>query len=219
MILVRIMASSRWAGPAAVVGGLLWAPYGVFEMLEPWGAAKVYREDVGYALVTDALLFVTYSLPGALALLLTSLGLLGVLALLRPPAGRARTGGRVLAYAALALAALSLAGVVALFDPVFTAARIFGTLALGAGAVLASLGARRAGAGSGWTLALLALGLLGLFLLPLWPLVYAVEWLPEAGGAALIALFGTGWVGLGLALIARGQVQSGARGSARGGQV
>lgn len=213
MIPMRIMASSRWAGPAAVVGGLLWAPYGVFEMLEPWGAAKVYREDVGYALVTDALLFVTYSLPGALALLLTSSGLLGILALLRPPAGR------ILAYAALALAALSLAGVVALFDPVFTAARIFGTLALGAAAVLASLGARRAGAGSGWTLALLALGLLGLFLLPLWPLVYAVEWLPEAGGAALIALFGTGWVGLGLALIARGQVQSGARGSARGGQA
>lgn len=213
MIPMRIMASSRWAGPAAVVGGLLWAPYGVFEMLEPWGAAKVYREDVGYALVTDALLFVTYSLPGAVALLLTSSGLLGILALLRPPAGR------ILAYAALALAALSLAGVVALFDPVFTAARIFGTLALGAAAVLASLGARRAGAGSGWTLALLALGLLGLFLLPLWPLVYAVEWLPEAGGAALIALFGTGWVGLGLALIARGQVQSGARGSARGGQA
>ena len=197
---MRIQASSRWAGPAAVVGGLLWVPYGVFEMLEPWGAAKVYREDVGYALVTDALLFVTYSLPGALALLLTSLGLLGVLALLGPPAGRARTVGRIFAYAALALAALSLAGVIALFDPVFTAARIFGTLALGAAAVLASLGTRHAGVGSGWTLALLALGLPGLFLLPLWPLVYAVELVPEAGGAALIALFGTGWVALGHAL-------------------
>ncbi len=190
----------RWAGPAAIVGGALWVPYGVFEMLEPWGAAKVYRDDVGYALVTDAPLFVAYSLPGALALLLTSLGLLGVPAFLGSPAGRARTGGGILAFVALALAVLSLAGVVALFDPVFTAARVFGTLALGAATLLAGVGARRAGAGAGWTLALLALGLLGLFLLPLWPLVYAVKWLPEAGGAAFIAVFGIGWVALGLAL-------------------
>ena len=84
---------------------------------------------------------------------------------------------------------------IALFDPVFTAARIFGTLAL------------------------LALGLLGLFLLPLWPLVYAVELLVTAAGAAFIALFGLGWVGLGMALIARGQVPSGTRGSARRGQA
>ena len=216
---MRSTQAIRLRGLAAIVGGLLWAPYGIFEMLEPWGAATVYREDVGYELITDPPLFVAYSLPGALALMLTSLGLLGVLALLGPPAGRARTGGRILASAALALAALSLAGVVALFDPVFTAARIFGTLALGAAAVLASLGARRASAGSGWTLALLALGLLGLFLLPLWPLVYAVGLVPAAGGAAFIVLFGLGWVGLGMALIARGQVQSGARGSARGGQA
>ena len=184
-----------------MLGGALWVPYGVFEMLEPWGTDTVYREDVGYSLITSAPLFVAYSLPGALALLLTSLGLLGVLALLGPPAGRARTGGRILAYAALALAALSLVGVVALFDPVFTAARIFGSLALGAAAVLAGLGARRASAGPGWTLALLALGLLGLFLLPLWPLVYAVELLPAVAGAAFIALFGLGWVALGSFLL------------------
>ncbi len=190
----------RLRGLAAIVGGLLWVPYGVFEMLEPWGAATVYREDVGYELITDAPLFVAYSLPGGLALLLTSLGLLGVLALLGPPAGRARTGDLDVLVVALALAVLSVAGVVALFDPVFTAARVFGTLALGAATLLAGLGARRAGAGAGRTLALLALGLLGLFLLPLWPLVYAVKWLPEAGGAAFIAVFGTGWVALGLAL-------------------
>ena len=202
---------ARVAGPAAVLGGLLWVPYGVFEVLPPWGADVVYREEVGYSVIVDASRFVAYSLPGALALLLTSLGLLGILARPGPPAGRARTGGRILAFIALALGAVSLAGVGALFDPVFTAARIFGTLALGAAAVLAGLGARRAGAGSGWTLALLALGILGLFLMPLWPLVYAVELLPEGAGAAFIVLFGLGWVGLGIALIRRGQLQSGAR--------
>src|SRR5918998_4396548 len=97
------MALARWAGPAGVVGGLLWAPYGVFEMLEPWGVDTVYRDDVGYALVTDTRLFVTYSLPGSLALLLTALGLLGVLAGLRLSAARTGRIARLLAYVALAL--------------------------------------------------------------------------------------------------------------------
>ena len=158
---------ARVAGPAAILGGLLWAPYGVFEMLEPWGAAKVYREDVGYSLVTDTTLFVAYSLPGSLALLLTAAGLLGILARLGLPAARTGRIGRLLAYVALALGALSLAGVVALFDPLFTAARIFGTLALGAATCLAGLAARGAGAPPGWAAGLLLLGLLGLSLLPL----------------------------------------------------
>ncbi len=198
---MRKMASSRWAGPAAVVGGVLWVPYGVFEMLEPWGTDTVYREDVGYALITDTPLYRIYSLPGALALLLTTLGLLGVLALLRLPGGQ---GGRVrvgLAYVAVALGILSLVGVVVLFDPLFTAPRIFGTLALGAATILAGIEASGTGPRPGWGVPLLVLGLLGLFLLPLWPLVYAVELMPEKGGAALIALFGTGWVVLGLALV------------------
>ena len=55
-------------------------------------------------------------------------------------------------------------------------------------------GARR------WAAPLLALGLLGLFLLPLWPLVFAGEVVPEAGGAGIIALFGLGWVLVGYQL-------------------
>ena len=89
---------------------------------------------------------------------------------------------------------------VALFDPLFTAGRIFGSVALGVATFMASIDARRTGAAPGWTLALSALGLMGLLLLPLWPLVYALEWLPEGAGAAFMALFGLGWVALGLAL-------------------
>ena len=196
-------ALHRWAGPAGVVGGLLWVPYGVFEMLEPWGTDTVYRDDVGYSLITDTRLFVAYSLPGSLALLLTVLGLLGILAGLRLSAARSGRIGRLLAYVALALGALSLFGVVATFDPLFTAGRIFGTLALGAATVVAGLAARGAGAPPGWVAALLLLGLLGLFLLPLWPLVYAVQLLPAGAGAACIALFGLGWVVLGSALWSR----------------
>ncbi len=150
--------------------------------------------------MVDAARFVVYSLPGALALLLTSLGLLGVFALLGPPAGRAGAGGRILAYVALALAVLSLAGVAVLLDPLFTAGRAFGSLAFGVATVLAGLGARRAGASRGWTLGLLALGVAGLLQFALWPLMFAVQLVPPAAGAGLIGLFGLGWVALGYAL-------------------
>ncbi len=190
----------RWAGLAAVLGGVLWIPYGIFEMLQPWGTDTVYRDDVGYELITDAPLYRLYSLPGSLALLLTSLGLLGTLALLRLPAGRLSQVGRVLSYLAVMLAVISLGGAIALFDPVFTACRIFGTLALGIAAFLGGLDAQRAGKASGWAIALLLLGLVGMFLLPLWPLVYAVQWLSEGAGAAVIALFGLGWVAAGYRL-------------------
>lgn len=199
----------RRMGAAAALGGLLWMPYGVFEMLQPWGIDTVYRDDRGYEVVTDTLLYWVYSLPGSLALLLTALGLFGVLALLGGPAGRPRSVGRVLTYIALALAVLSLAGLVVGFDPLFTAPRIFGTVALGAGTLLAGIEARRIGATRNWAAALMALGLLGLFLLPLWPLVFALELVPEGGGAGIIALFGLGWVLVGYRLFSRPSDASG----------
>ncbi len=190
----------RWGGLAAMVGGALWVPYGVFEMLEPWGTDTVYRDDVGYSLITDTLLFVTYSLPGSLALLLTSLGLPGVAARLGLRAGRIARIGLILTYAAVALAILSLAGVIVLFDPLFTGGRVFGSLALGTATFLAGVDALRSRAAQGWTAALMALGLAGIFLFPLWPLVYALMWVPEAAGAAFMALFGLGWLAVGYAL-------------------
>ena len=190
----------RWYALAAALGGLLWMLYGVFEMTQPWGEDTVYRDDRGYEVVTDALLYRVYSLPGSVALLLTAVGLLGLFGRLGLPAGRAGRTGLVLAYVASVLAVLSGVGVVARFDPVFTGPRILGTLALGAAALLAGVALRRTGAAPRWPAALLALGLLGLFLLPLWPLVYAVELVPEGGGAGVIALFGLGWVLVGYRL-------------------
>lgn len=182
----------RYLGAATAIGGLLWIPYGVFEMLQPWGIDTIYRDDRGYEVVTDAPLYWVYSLPGSLALLFTALGLRGVFTLL----GLRSRFGRLLTYAALALATLSLIGLIIMFDPLFTAPRIFGTLALGTATLLAGIEARRNGAVGDWAgvfLFLGLLGLLGIFLLPLWPLVFAIEILPEGGGAAIIALFGLGW--------------------------
>jgi len=79
----------RYPSVATMLGGGLWVPYGVFEMLQPWGVDTVYRDDKGYEVVTDALLYWVYSLPGSLALMLTTLALLGVFAWLRP---RGRAG-------------------------------------------------------------------------------------------------------------------------------
>jgi hypothetical protein len=83
----------------------------------------------------------------------------------------------------------------------FTGPRIFGTLALSGATLLAGMEIRRSSAMSGWGTELVALGLLGLFLLPLWPLVNAIELIPEAAGAAVIALFGLGWVLTGYRLL------------------
>lgn len=190
----------RWGGMAALLGGALWVPYGVFAMLEPWGADVVYRDDVGYSVITNTSLFVTYSLPGSLALLLTSLAMLGVLALFGTSAGRIGRIALVLTYVALALSVLSLAGVILLFDPLFTSGRIFGSLVLGTATFLAGVDARRSRLAPGWTVALIALGLAGLFLFPLWPLVYAVQWLSEGAGAVVVALFGLGWLVTGYCL-------------------
>ncbi len=194
----------RWSAVAAVVGGLLWIPYGICEMLEPWGTDTIYRDDVGYELITNKSLYWLYSLPGSLALLLTSLGLLGALTLLRLAAQRAGRIALILTYLAVALALLSLGGTIALFDPVFTASRIFGTLALGIAAILAGIAARGARRPPGWVAMLLFLGVLGVFLLPLWPLVYAWQWLTELVGAAVLGLFGLCWMALGWALWSRG---------------
>ena len=191
----------RWSGIVAMLGGVLWLPYGVLELLEPWGTATApYREDVGYEVVTDGARFIAYSLPGSLALLLTALGLLGTRVLLGLPSGRLGKIGRILTYVTMVLAVLSLGGVIALFDPVFTAGRIVGTLTLGIATFLAGVAARRAGRPPGWGVALVVLGLVGVFLFPLWPLVYAVGWLSEGAGAAIIALFGVAWIVFGWAL-------------------
>ncbi len=191
---------TRWSGVAAMLGGALWIPYSILEMLEPWGADVSYREDVGYSVITDASLFVAYSMPGSLAVLLTSLGLLGVFAWLGVSGSPIDRIGTILTYIAVVLAVLSVVGVIALFDPLFTVGRIFGSLALGAATFLVGLGTLRSRMAPGWTVTLMYLGLAGLFLFPLWPLVYALQWVAQGVGATFMVLFGLGWTVLGYML-------------------
>lgn len=174
----------------AVVGGLLWLPYGVLELLQPWGQDVRYDESLGYSIVLDRQLFTLYSLPGALAVLLCAFALLA----LQQREGVVSRTARATAAAAAGLGAVSVFGVVLAFDPAFTGGRIVGTLLLGGGALLTA-----AGVGAPWRAGLVALGTATVLLLSLWPLVFAVGWLSPAAGAAALALHGAGWVAVGAA--------------------
>ncbi len=175
----------------AVVGGLLWIPYGILELLQPWGVDVRYDDSLGYDAVVDRRLHLVYGLPGSLALVLCAVGLLGLLTRLGT---RSRT---VTAFAGLAaaLGATSAVGIAVGFDPAFTGGRILGTLVLGLGAVAAARACRP----GPWRSAFALVGALGLFLLPLWPLVFAVQWMAPAAGAAVIGLHGLAWTALGVA--------------------
>lgn len=90
-----------------------------------------------------------------------------------------------------------LVGVIALFDPVFTTGRIFDTLALGVATTMAAVVAQQGNAHRTWVIGLIRLGTLGVFLLPLWPVVYALRWLAPGQAASFIVLFGAGWLAVG----------------------
>lgn len=175
----------------AVVGGTLWIPYGILELLQPWGVDVRYDESLGYDAVVDRGLHILYGLPGSLALVLCAVGLLGLLTRLGT---RSRTAS-VAAWSAAALGATSAAGIATGFDPAFTGGRIMGTLLLGVGLVAAA----RAGRSGRWRVALALVGLLALFLMPLWPLIFALHWVAPPAGAGVLGLHGVAWVALGVA--------------------
>jgi hypothetical protein len=170
---------------AAIGGGLAWLPYGALELGTPLGADTAYDASRGYDAVIDRGLFVAYSLPGALAVVLCACALLALDA-----GGR---GARVAAGAAAALGIAGAAGIALAFDPLFTAARIAGTLALAAATWLATAGLLTRAARA-------AFALLGAGLLVLWPLVFAVEVLTPGVAATIIAAYGAGWIAFGLRL-------------------
>jgi hypothetical protein len=177
----------------AALGGALWVAYGVLELVQPWGADTRYDEARGYDVVVDRGLHLLYSLPGSLALLLCAAGLLALLRRFEVDSRATRVAIRVTA----GLAVLSAAGVLLAFDPVFTTGRVLGTVVLGIGLLAAGRAAGRAAGATAWRSPFVALGLVALFLLPLWPLVFAVQWLSPGAGAAVIGLHGLGWMVLG----------------------
>lgn len=195
--LVAAPAVSRapwWPVAALGTGGVLWGVHGPLTMLQPWGEEVRFSESRGYSVVVDDALFVLYNGPGAAGLLLTALGVLALRRRLRSRRPHLAALGTVSTRIAIAFGLVSVLGVVALFDPVFTAARVLGALLLGLGCVCLAVGVRGDTPPGRWPTWLAATGALSLGLLPLWPLVYAVEVLPEWAGAAYFGVFALAWL-------------------------
>jgi hypothetical protein len=179
-----------------MAGGFLWALFGIFEMLEPLGQAKVYVESLGYELVTRPLVYQLYHLPGAIALSLLALALVALTANLR----LAYPGRRGLAYLVVGLAIASLIGTAILLAPLAILGLSLGRLLLGVATLLAGLRAYRSTMASRWGTALLLLGLMGVSLLALQPLTWALLWFPPALSASIMVAFGLGWLLIGIYL-------------------
>jgi hypothetical protein len=197
----RLLGHTPGVPIAMAVGGSLWIVYGYFRFLMPRGPDVMWREDLQYSAIISTELFLLYNLPGILALLLTAWAALSCLTTLQA----ARTGKKRTAQALLALSflfgVLGTVGQVVRFDPLTTGGLGFGVPILGLAVFLAGLSARGGKVvhdHSSWSgLSLVLLGVIGMFTLPLRPLMFALSMLPLAFGTAVFALFGAGWIGLG----------------------
>jgi hypothetical protein len=115
----------RWAGLWPRVGGVLWIPYGIFEMLQPWVRHGLQRCR-GYEVIVNVPLYQAVQACPEAWPCCSRAGAPGYPRPTQAAAGRAGKSWAHPAYIAVLLAVISLGGVLALFDPVFTACRIFG---------------------------------------------------------------------------------------------
>jgi len=195
----------RWE---MVVGGLLWLVHGYLRFLTPHGTDVVWREGLGYSQVVRVDLFVLYNLTGVAALLLTSGGTLRALSSLRTVRRGLVRAARIVALLAVLFSLGAAAGLVLLFDPLTTAGLDLGEPLLGVSLFLTGLAVVTDRDESGhprWLGPLLiGMGALGLATLPLRPAIYAIGLVPLGAGTVAFALFGAGWIVLGIGLRAIG---------------
>ena len=188
-----------------VAGGILWIIHGYFRSMTPLGPDQEWREDLGYSQILNTALFLLYDLPGVLALLLTSWATLSYLPMLSTPRTGVKRAARLLLILGFIFGLVSAAGLMIRFVAPTTAGLDVGTLVLGMALFLAGLAAVKGGnrlydhPGLAAPV-LMLLGAVGIFTLPLRPLMYAFTLVSVAVGAAVFALFGAGWIVLGFGL-------------------
>lgn len=183
-------------------GGALWIVFGYYRFLLPHGPDVQWREDLGYSLILNNALFVLYNLPGVLALLMTSLAAFRYVTAVHPVKRRLGSVSRVLLIISAVFGLMATAGQLGHFDALTTGGLSFGVLFLGLALFLAGMAmtgnntrsrSYRPIPGS----ALILLGVTGMLILLLRPLMFAFQLLPLAFGAAACILFGVGWMLLG----------------------
>lgn len=203
--LQRMMGRGKPVLWAMIVGGVLWIVHGYYRNLTPHGPDVQWQEDLGYSPVLSPELFLLYNVPGVLALLLTAWAALSFAGFLAGPRSLLKQAALISAALGLVLGIIAAAGQVILFDPLTTGGLSFGVPVLGLALFLAGLAVAKDGpSGGGYPGALgpvlMLIGAVGMFILPLRPLMYALEMLPPAFGAGVFAVFGAGWVVLGVVL-------------------
>lgn len=203
--LQRMMGRGEPVLWAMIVGGVLWIVHGYYRNLTPHGPDVQWQEELGYSPVLSPELFLLYNVPGVLALLLTAWAALSFVGFLSGPRSRLKQAALVFAVLGLVLGIIAAAGQVILFDPLTFGGISFGIPVLGLALFLAGLAVARDGrSGGGYPgvlgPGLMLMGAVGMFVLPLRPLMYALELLPLAFGAGVFAVFGGGWVALAVIL-------------------
>jgi hypothetical protein len=180
-------------------GGALWAVFGYYRFLLPHGPDVQWREDLSYSLILNNGLFVLYNLPGVLALLMTSVAAIRYVAGVHPVKRKLGNMSRVLLVVAAVFGLMAAAGQLGQFDVLTTGGLSFGVLFLGLALFLAGMAMTGKSASTGRDrpipgYALILLGITGMLVLLLRPLMFALQLLPLAFGTAACVLFGVGWI-------------------------
>jgi len=189
---------------AMAVGGALWALFGYYRFMTPHGNDVLWREDLGYSLILSNGLFILYNLPGVVALLATTWAALSYVVALHPMHRRLRIASVLLLMFAAVFGLMAAAGQLGQFDALTTGGLSFGVLFLGLALFTAGLAMTKGKDSTGRNRPMVASGLMllggiGVMTLLLRPLMYALQLLPLAFGAAACMLFGLAWIGFGLA--------------------
>lgn len=207
----RTESLTRMLGPgpglvwSMVAGGILWMVHGCFRFIMPFGPDAEWRADLQYSPILSTERFLLYNSPGVIALLLTAWAAFSYLRSLpgtRP--GLQRTA-RILAVLAILFGLIAAVGLAVLFVPPTTGGISLGVPLLGLALLLAGLSVLwdrqdLHGHSGFFGRMLVILGLVGMFTLPVQPLMYALALLPLAVGTAVFALFGAGWVAVAINL-------------------
>jgi hypothetical protein len=188
-----------------VAGGILWMVHGYFRFIMPYGPDAEWRKDLGYSPVLSTELFLLYNVPGVLALLLTAAAAFSYLRSLPRPRRGLQRAARILAMLAILFGLIAAVGASIRSVSPTTGGISLGVPALGLALVLAGLALRSDGVdGRGQTRLLAPLlvltGLVGMFTLPVQPLIYALAVVPFAVGTAVFVVFGVGWAALAFTL-------------------
>jgi hypothetical protein len=144
-------------------------------------------------------MFILYNLPGVLALLMTALGAFPYVAAVHPVKRKLGNVSRVLLVIAAVFGSMAAVGQLGRFDALTTGGVSFGVLFLGLALFLAGLATSAKNTGTGrygpvQGIELMLLGITGMLILLLRPLVFALQLLPLAFGTAACVLFGVGWI-------------------------